>query len=230
MMKVAYRYQAVRAGNIFYRESGPPDAPVLLLLHGFPSSSHMFRDLIPLLNEKYRVIAPDLPGFENAAVPERGQFLYTFDNLASVIEDFIDTLSLDTYVLYAFDYGAPIGYRIAVSHPERVIAIVSQNGNAYQEGFSDQWDDWRRYWHEPNVENREACRPSLSPEAIREWQYGTPTSVYIRSSTNIFATIGRHCWPPGADMTPPSYPLVHKPTHVTCRMLRFTCWIRGILH
>ena len=166
-----YRTQSVGDAEVFYREAGPPDAPIILLLHGFPTAGHMFRDLIPLLAGRYRVIAPDLPGFGNTRAPPRGQFAYSFDNLAHVIGGFIEALGLQRYALYVFDYGAPTGFRIARAHPERVTAIISQNGNAYLEGFSDAWGAWQTYWREPTQEHREACRVSLSPETIREWQY-----------------------------------------------------------
>lgn len=146
---------------------------MILLLHGFPTASHMFRDLIPLLADRFRLIAPDLPGFGQTKAPPRGTFDYTFDRLADVIEGFTDALSLDRYALYIFDYGAPVGLRLAMRHPERISAIVSQNGNAYVEGFSDEWGPWEAYWREPSAANREACRPSLAPDTIRTWQYGT---------------------------------------------------------
>jgi pimeloyl-ACP methyl ester carboxylesterase len=168
-----YKTQQVGEVEVFYREAGPSDAPVLLLLHGFPTASHMFRDLIPLLADRYRLIAPDLPGFGQTKAPPRGQFDYSFDRLADVIEGFTDALSLDRYALYVFDYGAPVGLRLAMRHPDRVFAIISQNGNAYADGFSDQWGPWEAYWREGSDANREACRPSLSPETIRNWQYGT---------------------------------------------------------
>jgi len=144
-----------------------------LLLHGFPSASHMFRTLMPLLASQYRLIAPDLPGFGNTLAPPRGQFDYTFDNLYKVVEGFTEALGLTRYALYIFDYGAPTGLRLAAANPEKVTAIISQNGNAYLEGFSDQWDPWQAYWRDPSPANREACRPSLSPKTIRDWQYGT---------------------------------------------------------
>lgn len=172
-MPTRFKSQKVHNVDVFYREAGPADAPVILLLHGFPSASHMFRDLIPLLSDRYRIIAPDLPGFGQTKVPKRGEFDYTFDNLANVIEGFTEALRLDRYALYVFDYGAPVGLRLATRHPERVSAIVSQNGNAYLDGFSDEWGAWQAYWKEPTEANREACRPSLSAETIRDWQYGT---------------------------------------------------------
>lgn len=169
------RYKSRQVGdvNVFYREAGPATAPVILLLHGFPTASHMFRDLIPLLADRYRLIAPDLPGFGQTKAPPRGEFDYSFDRLADVIEGFTEALSLDRYALYIFDYGAPVGLRLATRHPERVSAIISQNGNAYVDGFSDQWGPWEAYWRDASEANREACRPSLSPETIKNWQYGT---------------------------------------------------------
>jgi pimeloyl-ACP methyl ester carboxylesterase len=168
-------YQTIRVGDVdvFYREAGPADAPVLLLLHGFPTSSHMFRDLIPRLADRYRVIAPDLPGFGNTTAPPRGQFEYTFNHLADVINGFTEALNLNRYALYVFDYGAPTGFRLAMAHPERVTAIVSQNGNAYLEGLSDAWGPWQTYWREPTPAHRDVCRESLSPATIRDWQYLT---------------------------------------------------------
>ncbi|KQV91011.1 hydrolase [Massilia sp. Root351] len=155
--------------NIFYREAGAPDAPVMLLLHGFPSSSHMYRDLIPLLATKYRVIAPDLPGFGFTTVPGERNYGYTFDNLAATMEAFVQALELKKYALYVFDYGAPVGLRLAAAHPERVTALVSQNGNAYLEGLGDPWTGIKQYWAAPD-EHREAMRESLSLEGTK-WQY-----------------------------------------------------------
>jgi pimeloyl-ACP methyl ester carboxylesterase len=171
--RVTFHRQKVGAVDIFYRAAGPENAPVILLLHGFPSASHMFRDLMPLLADRYRLIAPDLPGFGNTTAPPRGQYAYTFDNLYRAIEGFTEALGLKKYALYLFDYGAPVGLRLAAAHPEKVTAIISQNGNAYLEGFSDQWDPWQAYWRDPSAANREACRPSLLPATIRDWQYGT---------------------------------------------------------
>jgi pimeloyl-ACP methyl ester carboxylesterase len=171
--QIRYRSRQVGEVDVFYREAGPVDAPVILLLHGFPTASHMFRDLMPLLADRYRLIAPDLPGFGKTKAPLRGTFDYTFDRLADVIGGFTDAMSLDRYALYIFDYGAPVGLRLALRHPERVSAIISQNGNAYTDGFSDQWGPWEAYWRDGSDANREACRPSLSPDTIRNWQYGT---------------------------------------------------------
>ncbi|WP_165926987.1 alpha/beta hydrolase [Sphingomonas sp. BK235] len=173
MSAVSYRTQQVGEVEMFYREAGPADAPVVLLLHGFPSASHMFRDLIPHLADRYRVIAPDLPGFGQTKAPPRGSYAYTFDALAETVGGFVEALGLTRYALYIFDYGAPVGLRLALAHPERVSAIVSQNGNAYLEGFSDGWGAWQAYWREPSAANREACRDSLAPATIRDWQYGT---------------------------------------------------------
>lgn len=164
---IRYRREKVGDADIFYRDGGAVDAPVILLLHGFPTSSHMFRDLMPELTDRYRVIAPDLPGFGLTQTPPRGQFTYSFDELARVIEEFVDAIGLLRFALYIFDYGAPVGLRLAVKNPERVTAIITQNGNAYFEGFSKDWEPWQAYWQEPTLKNREATRPSLSDEAIQ---------------------------------------------------------------
>lgn len=156
--------------RIFYREAGPIGAPALLFLHGFPSSSHMFRELIPRLANRYRVIAPDLPGFGFTTVPEERNYRYSFDSIATTIQTFVNMLDLKRYALYVFDYGAPVGYRLAIANPERITAIISQNGNAYEEGLSDAWDPIRRYWTEPTQEHREALRAFLTIEGTH-WQY-----------------------------------------------------------
>ena len=169
----AVRYETAKVGDldIFYRSAGPKDAPVVLLLHGFPTSSHMFRDLIPALADTYRVIAPDYPGYGQSSAPSRDTFAYTFDHLAEIIDKFTETLGLDRYALYVQDYGAPIGYRLASAHPERITAIVVQNGNAYDEGLdNDFWKPIKAYWKEPTTVNREALRGLLSYDATR-WQY-----------------------------------------------------------
>ena len=166
-MSTTYKTQAVGPVEVFYREAGPADAPVVLLLHGYPTTSHMFRDLIPLLAARYRVVAPDLPGFGLTKAPPRGQFDYTFDNLAKVLDGFTEALGLRRYALYVFDYGAPTGFRLAATHPERVTAIISQNGNAYQEGLSEAWKPYQAYWKDGSTEARNACRAALTPEATR---------------------------------------------------------------
>ncbi len=177
-MTVSYDTKQVGDVSVFYREAGPRDAPVLLLLHGFPTSSHMFRDLIPLLADRYRVIAPDLPGFGNTVAPGRGTFEYSFDRLAAVIEGFVTAMGLTRYALYIFDYGAPTGLRLAMRHPERISAIISQNGNAYIEGFSKEWEPWQAYWREPSAENREACRAALTDAAIHvQYEHGAPAGL-----------------------------------------------------
>jgi pimeloyl-ACP methyl ester carboxylesterase len=156
--------------SVFYREAGPANAPVVLLLHGFPTSSIQYRELIPRLADRYRVIAPDLPGFGFTVVPAERKYNYSFDALARTITAFTDVLKLSRYALYVFDYGAPTGFRVAMARPERVMAIVSQNGNAYEEGLGDAWAPIRRYWMTPSEENREAVRKELTAEGLR-WQY-----------------------------------------------------------
>jgi len=157
--------------RVFYRTAGEPDAPVVLLLHGFPASSFMFRELIPRLAADYRVIAPDLPGFGFTEVPAERKYTYSFDRLAATIHAFTQALKLRRYALYVFDYGAPTGFRLAMAQPDRVAAIVSQNGNAYEEGLGDAWGPIRKYWAEPTPENREVLRKNvLTPEGTR-WQY-----------------------------------------------------------
>lgn len=163
--------------RLFYREAGDPNAPVVLLLHGFPASSFQYRDLIPRLADRYRVIAPDLPGFGFTDVPAERTYVYSFAAIAKTIEAFTDALSLKKYALYVFDYGAPTGFRLAMAHPERVTAIVSQNGNAYEEGLGDAWAPLRRYWSYPSAENRDAIRKGLTAEGMRhEYSVGMPNS------------------------------------------------------
>ena len=160
---------------VFYREAGPADAPVVILLHGFPTSSFQYRNLIPLLADRYRVIAPDLPGFGFTEVPPKRNYRYTFDNLARTIEAFTEVLQLKRYALYVFDYGAPTGFRLAMAHPERVTAIVSQNGNAYVEGLGEAWAPIQRYWKQPSAENRETLRQALNPAGLRsQYTDGVP--------------------------------------------------------
>jgi pimeloyl-ACP methyl ester carboxylesterase len=181
-MKVAHRTLKVRDLDIFYREAGPQDAPAVLLLHGFPTSSQMFRNLIPALAGRYRVVAPDYPGFGHSSMPPREEFAYTFDNLADIVDEFTAALGLSKFALYVQDYGAPIGYRLASRHPERVAAIVVQNGNAYDEGLaSDFWNPLKAYWLQPDdLEKRNALRAFLNVNATR-WQYvhGVPSPEFI---------------------------------------------------
>jgi pimeloyl-ACP methyl ester carboxylesterase len=166
--------------RVFYREAGPRDAPIVLLLHGFPTSSFQFRELIPRLADRYRIIAPDLPGFGFTEVPAARSYQFTFDALASTILAFTEALQLPRYALYVFDYGAPTGFRLAMHRPERVAAIVSQNGNAYEEGLGDAWAPIQRYWRQPSAENRDAIRQALTAEGMRrEYHSGIPSSYEI---------------------------------------------------
>ncbi len=167
--------------QVFYREAGPADAPVVLLLHGFPTSSFQYRELIPLLADRYRVIAPDLPGFGFTEAPAKRGYQYTFDALAKTIFAFTQALNLTRYAMYVFDYGAPTGFRLALMAPERVTAIVSQNGNAYEEGLGDAWQPIQRYWREPTLEHRNAIRTGLTLDGMRhEYSVGIPDPALIK--------------------------------------------------
>ncbi|WP_395678587.1 alpha/beta fold hydrolase [Inquilinus sp.] len=180
MTRIRYRHADVDGFKVFYREAGSPSAPTLLLLHGFPSSSHMFRDLIPLLADRFHIVAPDLPGFGRSDMPSRSEFAYTFDHIAGVIDRFTEVIGLTRFAIYVFDYGAPTGFRIAARHPDRIAAIITQNGNAYVEGLSEGWNPIRAYWQEPSAANRDALRAFLAPEATR-WQYthGVPDETLV---------------------------------------------------
>ncbi|MEC9373516.1 MAG: alpha/beta hydrolase [Planctomycetota bacterium] len=166
------RHKNIEIGgvNIFYREAGNPENPTILLLHGFPTSSHMFRDLIPLLADEFHLVAPDYPGYGGSDAPPYDEFEYTFDNLANIVDQFVTEIGLDAYTIYLMDYGAPVGYRLATRHPERVQGMIVQNGNAYVEGLREFWDPIRAYWDEPTQENRDALRQLLTRDATI-WQY-----------------------------------------------------------
>lgn len=169
---VHHRKVNVNGLSVFYRESGPAGAPTLLLLHGYPTSSHMFRNLIPMLNKKYHIIAPDLPGFGNTDLADRTTYTYTFENLAKTMQGFIDELGLKRFAIYVFDYGAPTGFRLALANPEKITGIISQNGNAYVEGLSTGWNPIQKYWENDTQENRDALRSFYSKEGT-EFQYFT---------------------------------------------------------
>jgi pimeloyl-ACP methyl ester carboxylesterase len=180
MATIHYRKADVDGFNVFYREAGRVDAPALLLLHGFPSAGHMFRDLIPALSDRFHVVAPDLPGFGQSDMPSRDRFSYTFAKLAEVIERFTEIIGLGRFSIYVFDYGAPTGFRMAVRHPERIAAIISQNGNAYEEGLSDGWNPIRAYWTEASEANRQSLLAFLSPETtIWQYRHGVPDTTLV---------------------------------------------------
>ena len=198
MLKVSFRKIDVDGLKIFYREAGSKDAPAMLLLHGFPSASHMFRDLIPKLADRFHVIAPDLPGFGQSDTPDRSAFTYTFDNIARVIERLMEVVELDRYAIYVFDYGAPTGFRLATWHPERVNAIISQNGNAYAEGLSDGWKPIRAYWEDPSQANRDALRAFVAPETT-VWQYTHGVADASAVSPDGYSLDNFYLTRPGAD-------------------------------
>src|SRR5215471_9678335 len=198
MRMVTFRKTDVDGIGVFYRESGPKDAPTILLLHGFPTAGHMFRDLMPQLADRFRLVAPDLPGFGQSDMPPRSAFTYTFENIAKFIDRFSDVIGLQRFAMYVFDYGAPVGFRLAVRHPDRVTAIISQNGNAYEDGLSDGWDPIRAYWQDSSPAKREALRTFLAAETTR-WQYthGVPDVTAI--SPDGYSLDNFYLARPGAD-------------------------------
>jgi pimeloyl-ACP methyl ester carboxylesterase len=198
MVAINYRTADVDGWKIFYREAGSRDAPTLLLLHGFPSAGHMFRDLIPHLADRFHIVAPDLPGFGQSDLVARGMFAYTFDHIAEVIDRFTEVIGLKRFAIYVFDYGAPTGFRIAAKRPERITAIISQNGNAYEEGLSDGWNPIRAYWEDASEKNREALRAFLKPETT-VWQYthGVPDATKV--SPDGYSLDNFYLSRPGAD-------------------------------
>jgi pimeloyl-ACP methyl ester carboxylesterase len=194
MNAITYRSIDINGTTIFYREAGKPEAPKLLLLHGFPSSSHMFRDLIPLLADRFHIVAPDLPGFGQSAAPR----VNSFDSIADTIERFTEVVGFDRFIVYVFDYGAPTGFRLAIRHPERIAGIVSQNGNAYVEGLSDDWNPIRAYWEDESAANRDALRAMLTPETTY-WQYTHGVADAAAVSPDGYTLDDHYLGRPGAD-------------------------------
>ena len=181
---ISYKQATVEGNKIFYREAGAETAPAILLLHGFPTSSHMFRNLIPHLSSRYHVVAPDLPGFGFSDAPSPQKFRYTFENLAKVIGKFAEAIGLARYAIYVFDYGAPVGLRLALAHPERITAIISQNGNAYEEGLSQGWNPIQKYWKEPTAANRAGLREFLKPETTKfQYLHGVQDETQVAPET-----------------------------------------------
>jgi pimeloyl-ACP methyl ester carboxylesterase len=188
---VHYNTTRVNGVDVFYREAGRPDAPALLLLHGFPTSSNMFRNLIPRLAPSFHVVAPDFPGFGQSGMPDRGSFAYTFENLTNVVDALVDQLGLGTLSLYVMDYGAPVGYRLALRRPEQVKALIVQNGNAYDEGLREFWDPIKKYWADPSSENRAALHFLVEPKSTR-WQYenGVADHTLLDPTTWLLDQVG----------------------------------------
>ena len=195
---IKYQHASVNGIKVFYREDGPANAPAILLLHGFPTSSHMFRNLIPELADNYHVVAPDLPGFGFSDAPDRSNYRYTFEQLAKTIAAFTQMIGLNRFAIYVFDYGAPVGFRLALAHPERITAIISQNGNAYVEGLRDGWKPIRAYWHDPSEANRKALRALLSPETT-VWQYTHGVADTSSVSPDGYSLDNFYLARPGAD-------------------------------
>ena len=169
-----YSSLSVSGTKIFYREAGSPEKPAMVLFHGFPSAGHMFRDLIPMIEQDFHVIAPDYPGFGQSDIPVRENFVYTFDHIAEIIDEFLHIISVQKFYMYVFDYGAPIGFRIAMKHPEDVLGIISQNGNVYQEGLGKKWEARAEYWKNPTKSLREQYKNAFAPETIiGQYTFGT---------------------------------------------------------
>ena len=188
---VRYRTVKVEGLDIFYREGGPSDGPAILLLHGFPTSSHMFRDLMPALADRYHVIAPDYPGFGYSSAPSVAEFEYSFDHLAGIVDEFTQSVGLSRFVVYVQDYGAPIGFRIAAAHPDRISGLIIQNGNAYEEGLGEFWKPLKAYWKDPSAQNAAALKPTFEIDATRwQWTQGVNDGAAVNPDTWTLAQAG----------------------------------------
>ncbi|MYN01152.1 alpha/beta fold hydrolase [Pseudoduganella sp. DS3] len=194
--EVYYRFEKVGDVNVFYREAGNPKAPTVLLLHGYAASSYMYRDLIAALSDRYHIVAPDLPSFGYTEAPDRGKYAYTFDNIAKTMNRFTEQLKLNRYAIVVHDYGAPVGWRMATAHPSRISAIISQNGNAYEEGLAKGWDDIKRYWNAPTAENRAALRDFPTASSVK-WQYLEGVKDPSKVAPDGYTLEGLHVSRPG---------------------------------
>ena len=235
--EMKYNKIQVEDCRVFYREAGNPEKPTILLLHGFPSSSHMFRELMPELADDFHLIAPDFPAFGQTESPDREHFTYSFDHLARIVDKFTEAIGLTKFAMYVFDYGAPIGYRLAMWHPERITAIISQNGNMYEEGLGKKWEARKAYWKNPTDELRQQFASAYALETIiGQYTFGTPEGSVgpdgysLDYYYNTSVPISPHCWLSGERTTLHSSLKVPKPSSATCLMPKSISYPADISH